>query len=59
MWSVTSGGHNLTAHLVVAMSEADLLPQVQQLAEGYGIEHSTVQLEPPGLHAGQEGHLHP
>lgn len=59
VWSVTSGEHNLTAHLVVPVPTADLLAQVHEVAERYGIEHSTVQIEPPGVHAGREGHLHP
>ncbi|MBI0445532.1 cation diffusion facilitator family transporter [Deinococcus sp. DB0503] len=59
VWSVTSGEHNLTAHLVVPVPTADLLAQVHEVAERYGIEHSTVQIEPPGVHAGQEGHVHP
>lgn len=58
VWSVTSGEHTLTAHLVAAPGGA-LLAQVHQVAERYGLEHSTVQLEPPGTHAGQKGHLHP
>jgi cobalt-zinc-cadmium efflux system protein len=59
VWSVTSGDHTLTAHLVAAAPGGGLLAQVQEVAGRYGIEHSTVQLEPPGTHAGQEGHLHP
>ncbi|WP_102124923.1 cation diffusion facilitator family transporter [Deinococcus planocerae] len=59
VWSVTSGEHNLTAHLVVPGPEGGLLAQVHEVAERHGIEHSTVQLEPPGAHAGHEGHLHP
>ena len=59
VWSVTSGEHTLTAHLVAAAPGGALLAQVHQVAERYGLEHSTVQLEPPGTHAGQEGHLHP
>lgn len=59
VWSVTSGVHSLTAHLVVTTPGDGLLARVHEVAERYGIEHSTVQLEPPGLHAGHEGHLHP
>ncbi|EYB66314.1 MULTISPECIES: cation diffusion facilitator family transporter [Deinococcus] len=61
VWSVTSGLHSLTAHLVVATGQpqAALLPQVHAIAERHGIEHSTVQFEPPDAHAGQEGHVHP
>lgn len=61
VWSVTSGLHSLTAHLVVAAGQPqrDLLPQVHAIAERHGIEHSTVQFEPPDAHAGHEGHVHP
>ncbi|BDP44705.1 cation efflux system protein (plasmid) [Deinococcus aetherius] len=59
VWSVTSGEHNLTAHLVTNTPGPDLLARVHEVAERHGIEHSTVQLEPPGAHAGHEGHLHP
>ena len=59
VWSVTSGEHALTAHLVAARPGGGLLAQVREVAERYGLEHSTVQLEPPGTHAGQRGHLHP
>lgn len=59
VWSVTSGEHNLTAHLVAPAPAADLLSRVHEVAERHGIEHSTVQIEPPGVHAGHEGHLHP
>ncbi|MEF2278273.1 cation diffusion facilitator family transporter [Deinococcus sp. YIM 134068] len=58
VWSVTSGEHTLTAHLVAAPG-GGLLARVHEVAARYGLEHSTVQLEPPGTHAGQEGHLHP
>lgn len=59
VWSVTSGEHNLTAHLVAPTPGTDLLSRVHEVAERHGIEHSTVQIEPPGAHAGHEGHLHP
>lgn len=59
VWSVTSGEHNLMAHLVVPGPQDGLLARVHEVAERYGIEHSTVQLEPPGFHAGHTGHLHP
>jgi cobalt-zinc-cadmium efflux system protein len=58
VWSVTSGEHNLTAHLVVPGPQEGLLARVHEVAERHGIEHSTVQLEPPGLHTGHEGHVH-
>ncbi|GMA14719.1 cation transporter [Deinococcus metallilatus] len=59
VWSVTSAEHNLTAHLVSAEAPATLLAEVHEIAERYGIEHVTVQVEPEGVHAGHEGHLHP
>lgn len=48
VWSVTSGVHSLTTHLVVDVgaSSAVLLPEVQAAAERHGIERGTVQLEP-------------
>lgn len=58
VWSVTSGEHNLTAHLVTLTPPADLLARVQAVAGAYGIEHSTVQVERPGTHDGQDVHLH-
>jgi cobalt-zinc-cadmium efflux system protein len=59
VWSVTSGEHNLTAHLVADTPGEDLLARVHAVAAGYGIEHTTVQIEPPGAHAQTGGHLHP
>lgn len=59
VWSVTTGEHNLSAHLVTLEEQPGLLAAVHEVAERYGIEHSTVQIEPPGAHAGHEGHLHP
>ncbi|GAA5533558.1 cation diffusion facilitator family transporter [Deinococcus aluminii] len=59
VWSVTSGEHNLTAHLVSAEAPAGLLAEVHEIAKRYGIEHVTVQVEPEGVHAGHEAHLHP
>ncbi len=60
VWSITTGEHNLTAHLVSERAPAELLPQVHEIAERYDIEHSTVQIEAPGLHDGHEhgGHVH-
>ena len=64
VWSVTSGQHNLTAHLVSDAPPADLLERVQGVARQYDLGHSTVQIEAPGLHAEGEDHhdhgeLHP
>ena len=57
VWSVTSGQHNLTAHLVCESPPDDLLQRVQALAQKYDLPHSTVQIEAPGLHdAGHEHH---
>ncbi|GAA4010113.1 cation diffusion facilitator family transporter [Deinococcus rubellus] len=64
VWSVTSGQHNLTAHLVSANPPAELLARVQAVARQYDLDHSTVQIEVPGLHTENEDHhdhgeLHP
>lgn len=59
VWSVTSGEHTLTAHLVSEVHAGTLLPQAQEVAERYGIEHTTLQLEPPGLHVGEHSVVHP
>lgn len=58
VWSVTGGVVNLTAHLVSDRAPAELLPAVHEVAHGAGIEHVTVQVEPPGLHAADAA-LHP
>lgn len=54
VWSVTSGQNSLTAHLVSDNPPADLLERVQALARQYDLNHSTVQIEAPGLHT--DGH---
>jgi cobalt-zinc-cadmium efflux system protein len=59
VWSVTSGEHTLTAHLVSQAAPGELLAQAREVAERYGIEHTTLQLEPPGLHVGEHGVVHP
>jgi len=56
VWSVTSGQHNLTAHLVCQSPPADLLERVQAVARRYDLGHSTVQIEAPGLHAEDGDH---
>lgn len=58
VWSVTSGMHMLTVHLVMPDPAPALQTQVEALAHRHGIEHVTVQIERPGSHAGHEGHLH-
>ncbi|MDP9765521.1 cation diffusion facilitator family transporter [Deinococcus enclensis] len=59
VWSVTSGEHSLTVHAVSSAPLPDLNAQVSELAETFGVEHVTVQLEAPGFHAGQHGEVHP
>ncbi|MFB9993361.1 cation diffusion facilitator family transporter [Deinococcus oregonensis] len=59
VWSVTSGEHTLTAHLVSEVHSGTLLPQAREVAERYGIEHTTLQLESPGLHMGEHSVVHP
>lgn len=60
VWSVTSGENSLTAHLTLVTEPppAGLLARVRVVAAAHGIEHTTVQLEPPGAHADQQEHLH-
>ncbi len=59
VWSVTSGEHSLTVHAVSTAPLPALNAQVTEIAEAFGIEHVTVQLEAPGFHAGQHGEVHP
>ncbi|ASN82515.1 cation diffusion facilitator family transporter [Deinococcus ficus] len=59
VWSVTSGEHSLTVHAVSAAPLPALNAQVTGIAEAFGVEHVTVQLEAPGFHAGQHGEVHP
>lgn len=59
VWSITSGENSLTAHLTVKQAPPGLLASVQAVAARHGIGHATVQLEVPGAHAGEKGHLHP
>jgi cobalt-zinc-cadmium efflux system protein len=50
VWSLTSGFVSLSAHVVVAPTKggSDALLRFQQLLrERFGIQHSTLQLEPP------------
>ena len=59
VWSITSGENSLTVHLTVEQAPPGLLASVQAVAARHGIDHATVQLETPGTHAGEKGHLHP
>ncbi|WP_412026447.1 cation diffusion facilitator family transporter [Deinococcus yunweiensis] len=60
VWSVTSGVHSLTVHLVSPQPGHDLNRRVRDVAGGYDIDHVTVEIEPPGLHGGEHaGALHP
>lgn len=58
VWSVTSGQHSLTAHLVSESAAPDLQMQATEVGQRYGIDHVTVQLELPGHRNGGHGHLH-
>ncbi|GHF92565.1 cation efflux system protein [Deinococcus piscis] len=59
VWSITSGEHSLTAHLVAEeATSAALLSAAQEVAGRYGIEHVTVQIEPPGHHGEHAHRLH-
>lgn len=64
VWTVTSHEHSISAHVVVdegcfGDSHApQMLDQLQDcLHDHFGIEHSSLQLEPPS-HAAHEGALH-
>ncbi|GGS08502.1 MULTISPECIES: cation diffusion facilitator family transporter [Deinococcus] len=59
VWSVTSGQHSLTAHLVSPAPSADVHALISTVATRHGIEHVTVQLEAPGAHDSTQTHLHP
>ncbi|MBZ9752881.1 cation diffusion facilitator family transporter [Deinococcus sp. HMF7604] len=58
VWSVTSGQHSLTAHVVSAASMPLVQRQVADIAAKYEIDHVTVQIEPPGEALGAHDHLH-
>ncbi|UBV41719.1 cation diffusion facilitator family transporter [Deinococcus taeanensis] len=45
VWSVSSGVQNLTVHLVARVGGPALVGAVETVAQRYGVEHSTVQLE--------------
>ena len=68
VWSITTGKNTLTAHLILDSSvidEQSVLKQARSVIEGFGITHSTVQIEAtrcdpsPGcnLHSNQP-HIH-
>jgi cobalt-zinc-cadmium efflux system protein len=51
IWTISSHRHALSAHVTVSPShsQSDLLTQIQHtLANTYGLNHVTLQLEPPG-----------
>ncbi|MCY1702876.1 cation diffusion facilitator family transporter [Deinococcus sp. SL84] len=60
VWSITSGEHSLTVHLVSGSTagSAELLAAAQEVAGRHGIEHVTVQVEPPGHHGEHAHGLH-
>lgn len=58
VWAVTSGENSLSVHLVMEQPDPGLIPQVRAVAEGYEIEHVTVQLETPAMRQAEE-HAHP
>ena len=65
VWTLTSGHHSLSAHVVVDDScfrdghAPAILDQLQRCLVGhFDVEHSTFQLEPAG-HAGHEPGTHP
>ncbi|MVN88921.1 cation diffusion facilitator family transporter [Deinococcus sp. HMF7620] len=58
VWSVTSGQHSLTAHVVSAASMPLVQRQVADIAAKYEIDHVTVQIEPPGAPLSAHDHLH-
>ncbi|WP_309573283.1 cation diffusion facilitator family transporter [Deinococcus sp.] len=60
VWSVTTGEHNLTAHLVAPGGEGGLLHHVEEVAERHGVGHVTVQIEAADAHdAHGSERLHP
>ncbi|GAB3744430.1 cation diffusion facilitator family transporter [Nocardiopsis nanhaiensis] len=62
-WTITSGVPVMSAHVVVAEEDLQdtgmMLDQLHECLTGhFDVEHSTLQLEPPG-HADHEGARHP
>lgn len=53
VWSLTSGVHSLSVHLVVRLPDLSLVRQAQQIAREYDIDHCTVQLEDEETLAGE------
>jgi cobalt-zinc-cadmium efflux system protein len=51
IWEITSGMYSLTAHIQVDMASYENVGEIlgginKLLDEKYGIEHTTIQLEP-------------
>jgi cobalt-zinc-cadmium efflux system protein len=59
VWSVTTGEHNMTVHLVVPLLTPGVQEAVELIADQYGIEHVTLQLEEANRHGDHAAHLHP
>lgn len=56
VWTITSGQVSLSAHLVTENEPAPLLTAAQRrLRDEFGIDHSTIQIEPPD-HEEAEAH---
>ena len=51
VWTITSGMDSLSAHVVVdGTPECEALSAIREtLAERFGIQHQTIQVEPPGF----------
>ncbi len=51
IWSITSGNDILTVHIVTdrISSSQDILRKVHEIAENYGINHTTIQIENTGF----------
>jgi cobalt-zinc-cadmium efflux system protein len=49
VWAVTQGENSLSVHLVTEIPDFSLIQQAREVAEKHGIEHVTVQLEPPDM----------
>lgn len=53
VWAVTEGENSLSVHLVTDTPDFSLIQQAKEVAEKHGIEHVTVQLEPPDMLEGE------
>jgi cobalt-zinc-cadmium efflux system protein len=58
VWAVTEGDISLSVHLVIEKADFSLIQQAKDVAEKHGIEHVTVQLEPPDTLQNEHGN-HP